>query len=558
MKLRLHFVALPAFALSLLFCGCGSEAQQAFGANASGGDVAARKRGLAPPTIDQTPSPTKNGLPVLTGTSSVITEWDGDEVPGHEEEDEDDLVTLTVSENGKTVCTVKNVATSHWSCTVTTRLADGTHVLTATVTRDNSTSPASNPDVFVVKTSIGTPTVDQIPSPTNVNRPVFTGTGEPAAVVTVSAPTATAGSAPVSAGSVTICQASVNAGGNWTCTAPALSDGTYTVSASQQDAAGNVSASVSTTFTIDTRVPPPPPTNVPPAPSIDSPANGAEVEQMRPTISGHTAAGTSVQVTLDGVTYTAQVNPGGEWTLLPSSALSVGAHNVSTNAIDDQRNSSAPAQSAFATVDLGVARGGCTSGGAAWPLLVVAAFLALLPRRRARVLAMLAVLAAPLAARAQATSTDVSLFRPASGGDGFASVEGARPPLAGEGLELRTWIDYAVHPLVFQAQSGINDVLVRSRTGGWLGVQTHLLGPLSVAVQLPVTYSQQGDLSSLPPSSRGPSSLVGGLGDLRLTPRLALLRQEWAGIDLATQVSLEFPTARARTLGRNAGGFGSR
>src|SRR5205807_392908 len=73
-------------------------------------------------------------------------------------------------------------------------------------------------------------------------------------------------------------------------------------------------------------------------------------------------------------------------------------------------------------------------------------------------------------------------------------------------------------------------------------------GPLSVSAQLPVTYSQQGDLSNLPPSSRGPSSLLGGFGDLRLTPRLALLRQEWAGIDLATQVTFEFPTARSGTL----------
>jgi len=35
---------------------------------------------------------------------------------------------------------------------------------------------------------------------------------------------------------------------------------------------------------------------------------------------------------------------------------------------------------------------------------------------------------------------------------------------------------------------------------------------------------------------------------VRLTPRLGLLRQEGAGIDLATQLSLEFPTARAQGL----------
>src|SRR5207245_223932 len=63
-----------------------------------------------------------------------------------------------------------------------------------------------------------------------------------------------------------------------------------------------------------------------------------------------------------------------------------------------------------------------------------------------------------------------------------------------------------------------------------------------------MTYAERGDLSGLPPSSRGPSTLLGGFGDLRITPRLALLRQEWSGIDLATQVSLEVPTARSQTL----------
>jgi len=38
------------------------------------------------------------------------------------------------------------------------------------------------------------------------------------------------------------------------------------------------------------------------------------------------------------------------------------------------------------------------------------------------------------------------------------------------------------------------------------------------------------------------------MADLRLTPRLGLLRQESAGIDLATQLSLELPTARAQGL----------
>jgi outer membrane protein OmpA-like peptidoglycan-associated protein len=789
---------------------------QAAGFTSAGIDFVVRSKGLAAPTIDQTPSPTKDSSPVLTGTASVYSKTGKHHDGEHDDDDDDDddaTVSLTVSENGKALCSVANVSSRQWSCKVSTKLADGSHLLTATLKRGNSTSPASNPDRFVVKTSIGVPTLDPVPTPSNVNRPVFSGRGEAAALVSVTA-----------SGAV-LCQAAVAASGNWTCTPPTLQDGTHTASATQQDGAGNVSTAVTVTFVIDTHLPgaptlnaldsptaeprvtfggtgeagdevfvvtvfdhilcsgpvandgkwscspaapledgdyvvsafqvtpvgnrsgpsasqtlsvrtltaplfdalksptrnpsptftgtlsspatfartaatalsvavmngetpvcsgtvtvtggwsclprtaladgsylfvarltdgnghfsgpsmaralvidttaPAPPlldqlsspsrkhrpvlggtaeaasavtvTNadtgatlcevnangagafsckpagelaagthrfsataadaagnvslpaspvaltitdvVPPPPSIDSPSNGSEVEDSRPVVTGRTAAGTTVQVTLDGAIYAAQVAPDGKWTLLPSAALAFGGHHVSAQAIDADQNVSDSVQSTFSTVASGVARGGCSSGGTPWPLLALAAFLALLPRRRARALALLSAVALPLAAGAQTTNMDVSLFRPAAGGDGFASVEGARPPLPGEQkLEIRTWTDYAVHPLTYKSQSGGDDVLVRSRTGGWLALQAHLLGPLSVSAQLPVTYSQQGDLSNLPPSSRGPSSLLGGFGDLRLTPRLALLRQEWAGIDLATQVTFEFPTARSGTL----------
>jgi outer membrane protein OmpA-like peptidoglycan-associated protein len=805
----------------------------------AGIDFVTRAKGLAAPTIDQTPSPTRESSPLLTGTTSVFTgsceehddhgehlgwEKNGQDRGDHDDCDDDDdhddddvrVVSLTVSENGKALCTIANVSSRQWSCKVSSQLADGSHLLVATVKRGDSVSPPSNPDLFVVKTSIAPPTFDQVPTPSNVSRPAFSGRGEPAATLSVK-----------ESGTL-LCQVTVSAGGAWSCTSPQLSDGTHTASASQQDAAGNVSSSVSVTFAIDTGMPgaptldapesptaeprvtfkgtgeagdqvmvadairgnlcsgrvdaggswscspanplddgdyvltafqvrpvgnrsgpsdpprtlsvrtltapffdplksptrdnkpgfsgtlsaaatgfrfgaalttgssvavmngqtplcsgtpdgtgrwgcsptqalsdgsyllvalltdgkghfsgpsmaravvidttpPLPPVldqlaspsrkhrpvlsgsaealsavtvtdadtgtalceasangngafscrspqeltagthrfsavaadaagNVslpaapvaltisdvtPPAPTIDSPADGSEVENSRPMLTGRTAAGTTVQVTLDGAIYAAQVAPGGTWTVLPSAALPLGDHHVTAAAIDADQNVSDPAASTFSTVESGVARGGCSSGGTGWPLLAMAAFLAILPKRRARGLAVVLAAALPIAARAQ--TIDVSLFRPASGGDGFAAVEGARPPIAGEpAFEVRSWLDYAQNPLVFRPQSGGENVLLSSRTGGWLGLQAHIWGPLSASLQMPFTYTQDGNLSSLPPSSRGPSSLLGGFGDLRLTPRLSLLRQETgAGIDLAAQFSLEFPTARAETL----------
>src|SRR5439155_806487 len=230
------------------------------------------------------------------------------------------------------------------------------------------------------------------------------------------------------------------------------------VTAKAADAAGNVSlAAEEVDFTVSD--------TMPPAPTIESPANGTVLDERRPVISGRTAPGTLVEISVDGQSYVAQVTPGGRWTLLP------GAQEIA-----------------------------------------------------------------------------VSLFRPASGGDGCAAVEGARPPLAGESrLELRTWTDYAVHPLTYVTSSGAEQPLVRGRAMEWLGAQVHLVGPLSLSAQVPVTVSSTGSLSQLSSSSGGSSQLSSGFADLRLTPRLGLLRQEWAGIDLAAQMSFELPTAHAQS-----------
>jgi MYXO-CTERM domain-containing protein len=341
----------------------------------------------------------------------------------------------------------------------------------------------------------------------------------------------------------TICRDNASAAGAFSCSpAAAMPGGEHHVTASATDEAGNVSlvAEAVSVIISDT---------VPPPPSIDSPANGTELEQRRPVIQGRTLAGTLVEVSVDGTVFAAQVAGDGQWTLHPPADLSLGTHLITASAVDPAQNVSDPAASRFGIVETGVARGGCASGGVPAPLLALVALLLAAARRRRSlsILGALAIVAAP--ALVQAQQIDVSLFKPAAGGDGLAAVEGARPPIAGEPrLELRTWTDYAVRPLTFVSSSGQEQALVRGRLAQWLGVQVHLLGPLSVAAQIPMTLAERGDLSRLPPSSRGPSQLLSGFADVRLTPRLSLLRQEWAGIDLATQLSFEFPTARAQSL----------
>jgi len=749
------------------------------------------------PTIDHTPSPNNDSKPVLTGTVSY--------------ELVDDGARLEVRENGAAICVVNPLRSTNWACPLSTRLSEGPHLLAARAVskKGDDTTPFGNPNAFVVKTSIGTPTLTSIATPTSENTIVFSGTGEPGAVVTVAD------------GGVLVCQTTVSPGGRWSCAGlDPLSDGPHSISITQQDAAGNTSTAVTTTFVIDTRIPAAPTLDAPAtptsnplvtltgtgqagallsvtdsysrllctatvsgvgawsctpaggvadgdylltalqttpvgktsgpstpvplsvrtlrtplfdapasptreksplltgqaqaaaavsvflgetavcaaqadatghwscrpepaledgsylllaqvsdaqghasgpsaarslrvdtqapaapvleqpvlptlkqkpvisgtaeagssvavfelggagppnaataaaaicqatasaaglfscspevalsvgehrltavatddagnasleaepigvvvsgaltAPTIDSPANGTQVAERRPVIAGRTTPGTLVEVSVDSATFLAQVTAEGQWTVLPPEDLTLGAHDVTASASDQGQNVSDPAASRFSIIESGVARGGCASGGMPAPLLAVFAFLfAASRRRRSSWVAALLVCAAPALVRAQ--GLDLSMFRPAAGGDGFAAVEGARPPLPGEGrLELRTWTDYAVHPLTFVTSSG-DTVLVRDRAAQWLGVQMHLIGPLSVAAQVPVTLVQRGDLSRVPTSSSSPE-LLSGFADLRLTPRLALLRQEWAGVDLATQISFELPTARSQSF----------
>src|SRR6267143_4449932 len=295
-------------------------------------------KGLAAPTIDQTPSPTRDSSPVLTGTFSVYSGGgeDGDHHRGNgtgqgddgdhddDEDDDDDnaVVSLTVSENGKALCTVAKVSSRQWSCKVASKLPDGSHVLVANVKRGDSISPQSNPDAFIVKTSIAAPTIDPVPTPSSVNRPVFSGRGEPGAVVSVTR------------SGTLLCPATVSAGGSWTCTSPALSDGTHTASATQQDAAGNVSTAVKVTFVIDT--------HLPGAPTLDAPES--PTAEPRVTFTGTGKAGAQVFV-VDAFHHTlcsGRVDSAGKWSCSPADPLEDGDYLLTAFQVTPVENRSGP------------------------------------------------------------------------------------------------------------------------------------------------------------------------------------------------------------------------
>jgi len=493
--------------------------------NRSGPSAAAllSVRTLKTPVFDVPDSPTRETSPALTGNAQAGA-----------------MVSVYLGE--VVACQTTTGSSGTWSCRPSA-LADGAYLFQAVVT--DPLSHVSNPSVaralVIDTTAPGAPVLDQPPARTRKREPTLSGTAEAGSSVTVI--DANTGDP--------VCAATATSAGTFQCAAGTeLALGEHSVTATATDAAGNASLqALAVAFTVTDALPS--------APTIESPANGTELVQRRPVISGLTQPGTLVEISLDGSSYVAQVTQDGRWSLLPLADLAFGSHQLTALATDPEQNVSDAAASRFAIVETGFARGGCATGGVPAPLLAVLALLFAATRRSRKgdsirwcprlVAGVLALAAVPSPSRAQ--NIDVSLFRPAAGGDGFAAVEGARPPVDGESrLEVRTWTDYAVHPLTFVTASGAERPVVRDRAAQWLGAQIHLIGLLSFAAQVPVTVSERGDLSQLPPSSRGPSELLSGFADIRLTPRLALLRQEWAGIDLATQMSFEFPTARAQTL----------
>src|SRR5207237_3519220 len=215
--------------------------------------------------------------------------------------------------------------------------------------------------------------------PMRKRQPVLSGAAEAGSSVTVIDSTASSGATgdvvQATSGEA-LCSATATAAGTFSCrSAAALALGDHHVTARATDAAGNVSlAAAAVDFTVSDAVTP--------APTIESPANGAVVDERRPVISGRTAPGTLVEISVDSQKYLAQVAQDGLWTLLPGADLALGKHQLLASATDAEQNVSDTAASRFSIAETGFARGGCASGGLPAPLLAVAMLLAWTRRRR--------------------------------------------------------------------------------------------------------------------------------------------------------------------------------
>lgn len=133
---------------------------------------------------------------------------------------------------------------------------------------------------FTIDTVAPLVSLNPVASPSNDSTPTFTGAGgglpgdDSSVAVAIYAGSVVAGT-PVTTGHPTL------SGGGWSYTPSSLTDGTYTAQASQGDDAGNVGASGSATFTVDTT-----------APAVTLNTVAAQTNSTTPSFSG--AAGVAV------------------------------------------------------------------------------------------------------------------------------------------------------------------------------------------------------------------------------------------------------------------------
>ncbi|MEO8706097.1 MAG: OmpA family protein [Kofleriaceae bacterium] len=166
---------------------------------------------------------------------------------------------------------------------------------------------------------------------------------------------------------------------------------------------------------------------------------------------------------------------------------------------------------------------------------------------------------APSAAHAEARDFSVERFQLATDRLGVLGVEWAegRGDMA---FEVGMWLGYANDPLVvYREMDGERErvgSLVQNRTAASLTASLSPQRWLAIAFDVPVVISQDRDANAaVAPMLDSLSSF--GLGDLRLTVKLALLTQREHGVSLAIVPSVILPTRSSGSayLGDRGAGF---
>nr|WP_321985505.1 Ig-like domain-containing protein [uncultured Lichenicoccus sp.] len=243
-----------------------------------------------------------------------------------------------------------------WSITTST-LAAGTHTITALQTDVAGNVSAVSPGLGITIDTTP-PSTPSAPVPaaasdtgvpgddiTAIATPTLTGTGDAGDSITLLDGTSVIGTATVAGD------------GTWSIASSALGNGMHTLSATQTDAAGNVSAaSPALILTIDTVIPPAPPAPVLSAAS-DSGVQGDDItSDTTPVLAGTGITGDTITL-YDGVLHgggtivgIATVAADGTW-FLGSSMLAAGTHSLTATQTDVAGNVSAQSAALSLSID---------------------------------------------------------------------------------------------------------------------------------------------------------------------------------------------------------------
>ncbi|GJD92176.1 hypothetical protein BHAOGJBA_5729 [Methylobacterium hispanicum] len=266
----------------------------------------------APPVLDAFPTPTNDTMPTITGSAEVGA-----------------VVTIT---NGPVVLgSAIAGADGSFSFTPTTPLTDGATTLTA-VARDLAGNPSGAATVTVtIDTAPPAAPTFTTPAASTDATPAITGTAEAGAAVTIANNGTTLGTA----------VAGTNGTFTFTPAAP-LAEGLNNLTATATDVAGNTSAPVTATLTVDTTGPDAPVLNPFPALTPDN----------TPAITGTAEAGTTVTIA-NGTTVlgTAVADTNGAFSFTPTTALADGTLTLTATAADALGNVSAVSGSVTLTID---------------------------------------------------------------------------------------------------------------------------------------------------------------------------------------------------------------
>ncbi len=146
-------------------------------------------------------------------------------------------------------------------------------------------------------------------------------------------------------------------------------------------------------------------------------------------------------------------------------------------------------------------------------------------------------------ANAQSTNNDypVERFRLATNALGVLDVESGDVPNHLE-FDMAMWVGFADDPLnLYRSENGERTrvgSLVSGRLGGSLVGSFGLYDRFQLGLSVPLILSQQQDLGGMPENATS-----FGLGDLRLIPKVRLLRQDKAPVALSLMLGFTVPTS---------------